>query len=224
MSIMMAVIMSLAMAIWKAGETVSENEVAKVGIENCFTAEEISDSVFQVMKGKSYKDNCTIPRGDLRYVRVLHKNLSGETMVGELVCNKAITADLLDIFKKLYAANYPIERMVLIDNYNADDDPSMEANNSSAFNFRFIAGTKKLSNHSTGMAIDINPLYNPYVKRRADGSFYVSPEKGRKYANRSKAFDYKLHNGDLCVKLFKEHGFTWGGDWQSLKDYQHFEK
>lgn len=130
----------------------------------------------------------------------------------------------MDIFRKLYAASYPIERMVLIDNYNADDNPSMEANNSSAFNFRFVAGTKKLSNHSSGMAIDINPLYNPYVKQRADGTLYVSPEKGRMYADRSKAFDYKLYDGNLCVKLFKEHGFTWGGDWQSLKDYQHFEK
>ena len=114
--------------------------------------------------------------------------------------------------------------MVLIDNYNAQDDPSMEANNSSCFNFRFIAGTTTLSNHSMGMAIDINPLYNPYVKQRTNGTLYVSPGSGRPYADRNRQCDYKIDHNDLCYKLFKQHGFTWGGDWTSLKDYQHFEK
>ena len=145
-------------------------------------------------------------------------------MLGELVCNKAVAADFIDIFRTLYDARYPIERMVLIDNYNAQDDPSMEANNSSCFNFRFIAGTTTLSNHSMGMAIDINPLYNPYVKQRTNGTLYVSPESGRPYADRNRQFDYKIDHNDLCYKLFKQHGFTWGGDWTSLKDYQHFEK
>lgn len=209
---------------WTAGATVTDDEIADFGIQRCFVSELISDSVFQVMKGKSYKDNCTVPRGDLRYVKVLHRNLKGENVLGELVCNKEIASDLLDIFRELYDARYPIERMVLIDNYNAEDDPSMIANNSSCFNFRFVAGTTTLSNHSMGKAIDINPLYNPYVKKRVDGSYYVSPEQGRPYADRSKNFDYKIDHNDLCYKLFKKNGFTWGGDWISLKDYQHFEK
>lgn len=209
---------------WKAGEKVSEKDVAIFGKENCFVSEEISDSIFRIMKGKSFKKNCTIPRSDLRYIKVLHKNLQGETMLGEMVCNKAIASDLLVIFQKLYDASYPIERMVLIDSYNADDISSMEANNSSSFNFRFVSGTNKLSKHSEGMAVDINPLYNPYVKKRADGTVVVSPESATPHVNRKKSFQYKICRNDLCVKLFKQHGFSWGGDWKSLKDYQHFEK
>ena len=145
-------------------------------------------------------------------------------MLGEMVCNKAIASDLLVIFQKLYDASYPIERMVLIDSYNADDISSMEANNSSSFNFRFVSGTNKLSKHSEGMAVDINPLYNPYVTKRADGTVVVSPESATPHVNRKKSFQYKICRNDLCVKLFKQHGFSWGGDWKSLKDYQHFEK
>lgn len=209
---------------WQAGATVSEEAVKAFGMARCFTAEAIPDVVFQRMQGKTYKKGCTIPRRSLRYVKVLHINGSGQTQLGELVCNEAIAKDLVEIFKALYDAAYPIERMVLIDNYDAQDEPSMLANNTSCFNFRFIARTKKLSNHSRGRAIDINPLYNPYVKRRANGTLFVSPEKGRPYADRTKTFKYKISHKDLCFKLFKKHGFVWGGDWHSLQDFQHFEK
>ena len=114
------------------------------------------------------------PRSELRYLRGLHRNLAGETLLGELVCNEAISGDLLEIFRALYDAAYPIERMVLIDEYDAQDGPSIRANNSSAFNFRFIAGTGVLSNHSRGMAVDINPLYTPYVKTNG-GRTVVAP-------------------------------------------------
>lgn len=209
---------------WQAGETVSEQAVKAFGMTRCFAAEAISDAVFQRMQGKTYKKECTIPRHSLRYVKVLHINGSGKTQLGELVCSEAVAKDLVEIFRALYDAAYPIERMVLIDNYDAQDEPSMSANNTSCFNFRFIAGTKKLSNHSRGRAIDINPLYNPYVKRRANGTLFVSPEKGRPYADRTKTFKYKISHKDLCFKLFKKHGFIWGGDWRSLQDFQHFEK
>ncbi len=105
-----------------------------------------------------------------------------------MVCNRLIADDLLEIFRTLFDARYPIERMVLIDEYDADDERSMQNNNSSAFNFRFIAGTDKLSNHSRGLAVDINPLYNPCVRRRTDGSLFVSPEAARPYADRSREF------------------------------------
>lgn len=209
---------------WKAGQALTQEQIDQYGIDRCFTSEEISEALFARIYGKSYKTDCTVPRSDLRYLKVLHKNLQGQPIMGEVICNKSITADLLDIFRQLYDACYPIERMVLIDDYDADDERSMLANNSSAFNFRFVAGTTTLSNHSQGLAIDINPLYNPYVKARADGSLYVSPEAGRPYADRSATFNYKIDHSDLCYKLFIAHGFEWGGNWTSLKDYQHFEK
>ena len=188
-----------------------------------FCQEEISDEVFCRMMGKSYKEECTTPREELRYLRVLHYNKVGEELQGELVCHKDIANDLLAIFRELYQAKYPIERMVLIDEYDADDEASMRANNTSAFNFRKASGMRTLSKHSTGMAIDINPLYNPLVKHR-EGRTRVYPSNATPYIDRSQDFPYKIVKGDLCYRLFKKYGFSWGGDWKSLKDYQHFEK
>ena len=188
-----------------------------------FCQEVISDSIFARIDGKSFKEDCTTPREDLRYLRVLHYNKVGEVLPGELICHKDIADDLLSIFRKLYKAQYPIERMVLIDEYDADDEASMRANNTSAFNFRKASGMRTLSKHSTGMAIDINPLYNPLVKHR-EGRTRVYPSNATPYIDRSQDFPYKIVKGDLCYRLFKKYGFSWGGDWKSSKDYQHFEK
>ena len=188
-----------------------------------FYQQEITDDIFARIEGKSFKANCTTPREDLRYLRVLHYNLDREVLQGELICHKDIADDLLAIFQELYKAAYPIERMVLIDEYEADDEASMRANNTSAFNFRNASGMQRLSSHSTGMAIDINPLYNPLVKHR-EGKTKVFPAIATTYIDRSKYFPYKIEKGDLCYRLFKKYGFSWGGDWRSSKDYQHFEK
>lgn len=188
-----------------------------------FSQTEITDAMFSRIYGKSFKEDCTTSRTDLRYLQVMHYNKEGEVCKGELICHHSIADDLLAIFKELYKARYPIERMVLVDEYNADDEASMAANNTSAFNFRYISGTRRLSNHSRGLAIDINPLYNPYVRWR-NGKRMVSPEGAEKYADRSLDFLYKITRNDLCYKLFKKYGFTWGGDWKNGKDYQHFEK
>ena len=110
---------------WKAGERLSEETVRQMGIDRLFVVGAISDKTFQRMVGKSYKKNCTVPRSSLRYLKVVHRNLKGETVVGELVCHKRIAHDLIAIFKALYQASYPIERMVLVDDYNADDEQSM---------------------------------------------------------------------------------------------------
>lgn len=186
-----------------------------------FTVHHIPDSIFSLMQGRSYPKGCTVPRSSLRYLRVKHVDLHGRERQGELVCHQDIATDLIAIFRALYEARYPIERMELIDRYGANDDRSMRANNSSAFNYRHVAGTRVLSNHSYGRAIDINPLYNPYVS--GDGR-RVQPANARPYAQRSQSFPYKITQGDLCYQLFKQYGFTWGGDWRSKKDYQHFEK
>lgn len=209
---------------WQAGTVVTDAEAEHYGLDKCFASCPISNEVFARIKGKSYKDYCTIPLSQLRYVKVLHRNATGRTQLGELVCHRDIAADLVSIFKTFYKANYPIERMVLIDNYNAADDPSMLANNTSCFNYRYIAGTKRLSNHSSGRAIDINPLYNPYVYHNAKGKLVVSPSKAKAYANRKASFPYKIDKNDLCYRTFIEHGFIWGGSWKHRIDYQHFEK
>jgi len=209
---------------WRAGAKVSLAAVEKFGNDKCFAIEKISDKVFKRMWRKSYKANCTTPRSSLRYLKVLHYNANGDILIGEMVCNKAVSDDLLAIFKALFDAKYPIERMVLVDEYDADDEASMRANNTSCFNFRTATGSKKLSAHSRGCAVDINPKYNPYVKKSSNGKLLVRPATSNKYLQRTETFDYKLEKGDLCYRLFTERGFKWGGNWRSAKDYQHFEK
>lgn len=187
-----------------------------------FYITEIDDGLFERMYGKSFKEDCTLPREDLRYLHVLHKNLEGETLEGEMVVNVHIAEDVLEIFKELYEAGYPIEKMKLVDDYGADDGLSMEDNNSSSFNFRFISHTTKVSLHGLGLAVDINTLYNPYVKT-VDGQLLIEPVTAEPYTHRDEEFPYKIERDDLCCRLFKEHGFDWGGDWKNTKDYQHFE-
>lgn len=188
-----------------------------------FTAELISDEVFSRIYGLSYKEDCTVPLDDLRYLKVLYIDFDGETQNGEIICNKAIAEDLLEIFSELYQAAYPIEKIRLIDEYNADDTVSITANNTSCFNYRVVDGSTTLSKHALGLAIDINPFYNPYVTY-PNGKVRISPIGSEPYADRGWDFPHKIDENDLCFKLFQEHGFTWGGNWKTLKDYQHFQK
>lgn len=209
---------------WNAGSFVDIGAVKKYGLDRCFAAQPVDDAVFCRISGKSFGRNCTVPRSDLRYLRLLHYTGDGRIRLGEMICHKTVAADLISIFRSLFDARYPIERMTLVDDFGADDIASMEHNNTTCFNFRVVAGSKKLSNHSMGKAVDLNPLYNPYVKRRKDGTLKVSPEAGRAYADRSRRFMYKIDHNDLAYRLFIRHGFRWGGDYRTLKDYQHFEK
>lgn len=201
----------------------SDTETPEASYADDFYISEISDDIFAKMQGKSYKEDCTVPREDLRYVHVRHMGFDGEAKDGELVVNKAIADDVLAIFEELYKADYPIEKVRLVDEYDADDEASMSDNNSSVFNFRFISHTTRISRHGLGMAVDINTRYNPYVKT-VDGKLSIEPANGADYVDRSKDFPHKIDHEDLCYKLFKEHGFTWGGDWTHSKDYQHFER
>lgn len=213
-----------AKCVYMPGDTVPQSVVAQRGWKTFFSSSLLTDSVFAVMKGKTYKSDCTTPRSDLRYLRCLHIDKDGRTLVGEMVVNRKIADTVLNILRQLYQARYPIERMRLIDHWDADDERAMKSNNSSSFNFRFISHTRKVSKHGQGLAIDINPLYNPYCKRLRSGKTVIEPATGKLYLDRSAAFPYKIKKGDLCYRLFTQAGFRWGGDWKTMKDYQHFEK
>ena len=206
----------------KKGETIMNTADVK-DKANFYAVEFTEESeIFTRIKGKSYKDNCTVPLSDLRYLHVLHVGFDGKTHDGEIICNKYIADDLLEIFEALYEAKYPIEKIKLVDEYDADDEASMADNNSSSFNFRYISYTTKISKHGYGLAMDINTLYNPYVKT-VNGKLSIEPANAADYVDRSKDFDYKIDEDDLAYKLFIAHGFEWGGSWKSSKDYQHFE-
>lgn len=192
-----------------------------------FYYEPLTETVKQRITGISYpEDGCTVPYDDLRYVGLKYIGFDGQEQSGELICNKAVAQDMVEIFYELYQNDYRLERVRLIDEYNGDDTASMADNNTSCFNYRVVDGTTSLSKHAYGLAIDVNPYYNPYVVfgKNSDGSDYISPPGSEVYADRSQNFAYKIDENDLCYRLFTEHGFTWGGNWNSSKDYQHFQK
>ena len=205
---------------WPAGSVLAPVQLAMLGgPDNFFSSAEIDDAMFERIDGVSFGRGCTTPRKDLRCLHLLHRNFAGQTQVGEMICNKAIADDLLAIFRELYDAGYPIEKIFLVDEYDGNDERSMADNNTSCFNFRTKPGMKQLSRHALGMAVDINPLYNPYVK-----GVHVEPAAGKPYADRSRKCKYFIKSGDLCHRAFARRGFTWGGSWRSSQDYQHFEK
>ena len=203
-----------------AGTVLTEEAVAALGEDAFFSVEEISDETFARMWKKSFKEYCTMDRADLRYIRCLHKDIDGNIKAGELVMHVVVAETVCGIFRQLYDASYPIESMILVDEFDADDETSIMSNNTSAFNFRLVAGTDEISNHAYGLAIDINPYYNVYYIPSLE---YVFPPEGWEYLDREADFPYKLMPGDLCYNLFTEAGFEWGGWWTYNTDYQHFQ-
>ena len=171
------------------------------------------------MQGKSMPENTTISYDELRYLTVFHYDYEGRVHKGEMVCNKAIAKDILFIFRALFSRDYPINSIRLVADFDASDEASMQANNTSCFNYRTVTGTKTLSKHAIGMAIDINPLQNPYVKGNR-----IQPSTAVEFADRNKVFPHKIDEDDFCKEVFTSFGFRWGGNWRNTKDYQHFEK
>ena len=196
------------------------SEIAENDKATYFASMEIPDLIWSRMDGKSYNDSCPVERSELRYVTVLYWGTDSTAHKGELVVNEQIADDVADVFFELYKASYPIESIKLIDEYGGNDEVSMAKNNTSCFNSRKVTGGDSLSKHAYGMAVDINPLYNPYVS--SDGS--VLPVTAEAYADRTDNFVMKIDENDYAYKVFTEHGFTWGGSWNTVKDYQHFEK
>ena len=179
-----------------------------------------------MFNGNSHKKDCPIEIKDLRYINLNYIDFQGNIKVGELIVNKDVAEDVIFIFRRLYEIKYPIYKMQLVSDFNANDFDSIEANNTSSYNCRYIAGTKKWSRHSFGKAIDINPLQNPYISKKGN----ISHKESLKFRNRVRTnpFDLKqravILKNDEIVELFKKKGWIWGGDWITIKDYQHFDK
>lgn len=211
------------------GTVLAEKEIDLTQRQKYFTVSKIGDDILQYINGKSYIENDNIGLDDLRYLKLLHYNYNHQIQVGEMIVNKKIAEDVKEVFQELFSEEYEIESMYLIDKYwtgdSVDSDTnSIEHNNTSAFNYRVVPNTGRLSNHAAGFAIDINPLQNPYVKYNSDGSFAKYYKDMEKYTDRDQDAKHMITHDDPCFKIFKKHGFTWGGDWNSSRDYQHFEK
>ena len=189
------------------------------------TIHTINSDIKKRIYGKSWKEGCPVPISNLRYLKIPYKNFYGQRRVGEMIVNKDVANEVIDIFERLYKHNYPIRQMKLVSDFGADDWRSIEADNTSAFNCRPVTGGKKWSNHSYGRAIDINPLENPYISR----SGKIAHKLSLQYRNRLRHGNTPqqralILKNDYIVKLFHSKGWRWGGDWHSVKDYQHFDK
>ena len=184
------------------------------------TQRPVPEALAARMRHHSWRPGCPTPIADLVYLRLSHFGYDGSPHQGELVVHKALASEVLSIFKALFDLRFPIERMKLIDDYQGDDDASMADNNTSAFNCRFVAGKPGVfSKHSSGRAVDINPRTNPMV---LDGR--VFPAAGAAFVDRKSHTPGLLRARGLPVRAFTRHGWTWGGTWVLMKDYQHFEK
>lgn len=167
--------------------------------------------------GSSYRAGCPVGPADLRLVQVTHLGFDGRPHQGELVVHRAHTAAVVTVFRRLYDARFPVQRLQTVEQYGSDDDRSMAANNTSAFNCRPVTGGTGWSEHAYGAALDINPVQNPYVRGTT-----VEPEAGRAFLDRSRVRPGMAVAGDVVVRAFAAAGWGWGGDFRTFKDYQHF--
>lgn len=216
----------------KAGTVISKEKIDRSDLSRYFTSYEIEegDSIYERINGKSYVSNSNIGLSDLRYLKMLHINFDGDYQVGEMIVNKSVAGEVLEIFEILCAEGYQIHSMYLIDNYWAGDGDSsdwysIDDNNTSCFCYRTATGSGNLSKHALGKAIDINPQQNPYVTYNSDGSPKYSHDNASNYvSNRSSDTAHVITTNDRAYELFTSRGWTWGGSWSSPKDYQHFQK
>ena len=175
-----------------------------------------------MIRGNSWRLGCPVGPKELRYIQVKHYNFKGTTTIGEIVIHKDISNQTVKIFKELYNIKYPIKQMRLVSDFGGSDWQSIEADNTSALNCRKVTSSKtKWSKHAYGKAIDINPIENPYISRSGKISHKKSQRYRTREPNRHKALLYK---DSKAVKIFKKYGWRWGGDWNSIKDYQHFSR
>ena len=185
--------------------------------------------MYQRIYGQSYVDNNDIALSELRYLKMLHVNFDGCYQVGEMIVNASVAQQVTDIFEQLCEARYEIYSMYLIDDFwvgngTDSDTNSIEYNNTSCFCYRPATGSSNISRHALGLAVDINPQQNPYVRILSDGSLSWSHENASAYVyDRSSGTPHVITESDYAYQLFTSYGWTWGGSWDNPKDYQHFQ-
>ena len=167
----------------------------------------------------SYRPGCPVPPARLRRVTLRYVGFDGSARTGSLVVNEAVVGDVVAVFRRLYAARFPIRRMQPIDAYRGSDERSLAADNTAAFNCRYAVttGPRYWSAHAYGEAIDVDPVENPYLEAGR-----LLPPAGRAFADRSRVRPGMAVVGGTLVRAFAAVGWLWGGRWSGSPDYQHF--
>jgi D-alanyl-D-alanine carboxypeptidase len=169
------------------------------------------------MTGVSWRPGCPVPLRDLRLLTMTYRGFDGRAHTGRLVVDRDVARAVVRAFRDLYVAGFMIRRMVPVDAYGGSDFRSIEADNTSAFNCRYVDGTTRWSEHAYGRALDINPIENPYVS-----GGQTSHAASQRYVDRSRHRPGMAFEGGALVRAFDRIGWGWGGRWSSPKDYQHF--
>lgn len=185
----------------------------------------IPQAVAAEMRGTTWKPGCPVPISDLRLLRFNYVGFDGEIKRGPMVVNATVAQDVLSVFQQLFEARFPLKRVALATEYKPKhDDPSQHRSVTASFNCRpaitTSGPTQTLSQHSYGLAVDVNPLQNPEVS--LDGR--VRDKAARIYRDRTLNLPGMIHAGDIAVRAFAAIGWKWGGDWSSMKDYMHFSE
>jgi hypothetical protein len=181
------------------------------------TVSPIGPSLRATMTGVSWRPGCPVGLRDLRVIGARHWGFDGRERAGRLVVHRDVAPEVVSVLRRLHAARFPIRRMVPVDAYAASDFRSIEADNTSAFNCRYVEGTSRWSEHAYGRAIDLNPIENPYVSGGRTSHRASVPYVDRTPCRRGMACP-----GNVVVRAFEAIGWGWGGYWTSVKDYQHF--
>jgi hypothetical protein len=182
-----------------------------------FTARKLSPAIRRRITGVSWHRGCPVGRARLRYLRIAYYGFDGRVRSGEMVANASAVGPLKRAFATLFRGRFPIRRMRLVDDYGGSDYRSIEADNTSAFNCRRATGQSRWSQHAYGLALDVNPIENPYV---ANGR--TAHPASRRYLDRSRHRRGMAFAGGRLVKAFDAVGWGWGGRWSDPTDYQHF--
>ena len=216
---------------YEPGAVIDDELIDASNLSQYFSVSEITegDAVYQRIAGQSFVYNNDIALSDLRYLKMLHVNFDGRYQVGEMIVNASAAQQVTEIFELLCEARYQIYSMYLIDDFwvgngTDSDTNSIDHNNTSCFCYRPASGSSHISRHALGLAIDLNPQQNPYVRVNADGSLSCAHENAEAYvSNRSADMPHVITESDYAYQLFTARGWTWGGSWSNPRDYQHFQ-
>lgn len=184
-----------------------------------FTSRVTTPAPAEVIARSTWKRGCPVAATDLAWVRVAFWGFDQHRHTGELLVNRAVAEDMVTVLRRLYAARFPIEEMRITRLEEIDAPPTGDGNNTGAFACRPTTGGSSYSQHAYGLAVDVNPFQNPYLKAEV-----VLPELASSYLDRERVRPGMITPRGPVVRAFAEIGWPWGGAWQSLKDYQHFSR